>query len=285
VLIAASIHVDDRSLGIGDEARVKGLITAVTSATDFVVDGHPVRTSINTVFKRGAPTDIAVGRLVEVEGAVATTGFLVAREVSFELASNIKLQWAPVTAINLDAQTLTAMGVEVAVNAATRLEDESAAELRVFKLSDLKVNDRLCIRAFVDSSTGKVVASKLDRDEPRSDGRILLQGPLDPNASTAASFRILGVTIDTSTIVKFESLTAAHLQDAATFLAAAKDTTGGKKLVKLQGVLQANGSVRWDRAELELEHEFKNEVENEFEFEFEIEHGFENEFEHGPGHQ
>jgi hypothetical protein len=284
VLVAASVSLEDRALGLGDEARVKGLVTEVTSTTDFVLDGHPVRTNLQTLFKRGTPTDIVVGRVVEAEGVVSTTGVLVAREVSFELADNIKFEAVHAEAVDLQAETITVLGVDVKVDASTSLEDDSASGIRLFKLADLRPNDHLCVRAFVDAASGQVIATKVEREDPRTDGRVLFQGPIDPNASSPQTLVILGATIDTSTIVKFESLTSASFPDAASFLAAAKDAAGGRKLVKVQGVLSPNGSVRWDRAELEMEHEFRNEVENEFEFEFEVEHGFENEFEHGGGH-
>jgi hypothetical protein len=111
---------------------------------------------------------------------------------------------------------------------------------------------------------------------------VLLQGPLDADASTAAILVILGATVDTSTITRFRDVDGTDLADAAAFLQAA--TAGQQTLVKVQGTLQADGSVVWERAEIEVEHEFQNEMENEFEFEFECEHGMENEFENEGGH-
>ena len=122
----------------------------------------------------------------------------------------------------------------------------------------------------------EVIAAKLERDEPRPNRRVLLQGPLDTDTSTTAVLRILGAAIDTSTITQFRDVNGNNLADAAAFLQAA--LSGPQALVKVQGTLQETGSVVWERAELEAEHEFQNEVENEFEFEFDFENGIANPF-------
>ncbi len=280
VLIATSISLEDdpfEDLEDGQEVRIEGLVTAVTSATEFSVDGYPVSTTAETVFKRGTAADISVGRVLEVEGELDANGVLMAHEVSFELAKNVKIEGAPVMSIDPAAQTVTVLDIEVAVDAATRVKDKSDANLDEFTLADLQVGDTLRIRAFIDAATGEVTAAKLERDEPRPNLRVLVQGPLEADTSTAAVLRILGAAIDTSAITQFRDVNGNNLADAAAFLQAA--LADPQILLKVQGALQPDGSVTWERAELETQPEFQNEVENEFEFEFEFENGIENPFE------
>jgi hypothetical protein len=62
---------------------LEGIITRVTSADTFEVNGQPVRFTPDTVFEGGTAADLAVDVPVEVEGFFATDGVLVATEIEF----------------------------------------------------------------------------------------------------------------------------------------------------------------------------------------------------------
>ena len=62
---------------------IEGLITRVSSADSFEVDGQPVRITPDTVFEDGTAADIAVAVRVEVEGRYDASGVLVALAISF----------------------------------------------------------------------------------------------------------------------------------------------------------------------------------------------------------
>jgi hypothetical protein len=83
-LNADSIELEDDTLGVmeADEAQVEGFVTAMTSSSQFMVGIQPVQTMASTVFAGGMSGDIAMGREVEVKGALAA-GVLTATKVSF----------------------------------------------------------------------------------------------------------------------------------------------------------------------------------------------------------
>lgn len=83
-LIADSIELEDDTLGVMDanEAQVEGFVTAMNSPSQFTVGVQSVQTMASTTFEGGTATDIALGKEVGVEGALAS-GMLAAAKVSF----------------------------------------------------------------------------------------------------------------------------------------------------------------------------------------------------------
>jgi hypothetical protein len=65
------------------DAEIKGFITDF-SASSFKVNGLTVSITAATTYERGAATDLANGRNVEVEGAVGAGGVITARTIKFE---------------------------------------------------------------------------------------------------------------------------------------------------------------------------------------------------------
>jgi hypothetical protein len=65
------------------DAEIKGFITDF-SASSFKVNGLTVSITAATTYERGAATDLASGRNVEVEGAVGAGGVITARTIKFE---------------------------------------------------------------------------------------------------------------------------------------------------------------------------------------------------------
>jgi Domain of unknown function (DUF5666) len=76
VLVATRVKVDDESGGGsggggGDEIEISGAITSVDSVQRrFVVRNTTIEYDDNTRFEDGSEADIAVGREVEVRGAL-----------------------------------------------------------------------------------------------------------------------------------------------------------------------------------------------------------------------
>lgn len=267
-VVASFIKAENPELEHGIEVRAKGIITSFVSATDFEVDGRFVTTTAQTQFRRGTAANLAVGRVVEVEGEVNDQGVLVAREVSFELAKTVKLQ-GDVSAKT--ASSVTVLGVTVQVNASTILRDKRD-DVSPFDLTQLQVGDRVDLRAFMES--GSAVAARLERDDPRSDGRVILQGPTSGVNGNVVT--VLGAAVDTSTVSdsRFENAARQDISRAAFLQAAGVAGT----LVKFRGT-QSPAGITWERAELEAPKAFANDGSNEFEFELEVENETENETE------
>jgi hypothetical protein len=264
VLTATRVELDDNGVpeNQGVEVRLEGLVTAL-SAAGFEVDGHPVTTDAQTLFKRGLITDVALGRSVEVEGVIGANGVLAATEVSFELARNIKIE-ADVDPAGVAVATVTVLGIQVAIDASTLLRDKSQADLASFALADLHPGERVKIRAFIDPDTQTVIATKLERDNAKD--KVIVQGPV--TTVTGNVVKLLGADFDLG------GLQASKIKDAAGNQILVSGLAN--QLVKIVGLKAQDGTITWDRAEIEVQHEFENEAENEFEKELEIENEVEN---------
>lgn len=76
-------NVEDNDGSDEDDDVVIGTITAIVSATEFVVGTQTVLTNNDTEYEDGTAADITVGAVVKVEGALNGDGALVASKVDF----------------------------------------------------------------------------------------------------------------------------------------------------------------------------------------------------------
>lgn len=193
----------------GGRVEEEGLITRFVSATDFDVAGAKVTTTTSTVFKNGAAADLALNVRVEVRGTLDANKVLVADVVEIERIAVIGLE-ATVSAVTTN--TLTVLGVTIAVDTNTRFEDESSAQVQMFTLKDVKVGDTVLVRGYENpAGSGMVLAVRLERLPPSTEVRV--RGPF--TATTAPQFKILSLTIDATSATFWkgeegQSLTAAE---------------------------------------------------------------------------
>ena len=194
-LTASSVHraeTDPRDVADGGHVEQEGLITRFASATDFDVAGMKVTTTTSTQFEGGTIADLALNVRVEVRGMLDANGVLVADRIEINHVAAIGLD-ATVTAVDAPNNTLTLLGVTVTVDANTRYEDESSAQVQLFTLKDVTVGDRVEIRGYENpAGSGMVLASRLEREPPSTD--VEVRGPF--TATTPPQFMILGITID-----------------------------------------------------------------------------------------
>lgn len=173
----------------GDHLEIEGFITQFGSATDFDVEGITVSTDGNTQFENGSSADLALNRKVEVEGEINAAGVLVADNVELKLSGFIRIESL---VEDVQANQITLLGITVNVNASTRIEDKSDADLRPFSLADIVVGDFVVLRGFEDASG--IVATRLERED--FDGEVTLRGFVD--SVTDPDFVILDVTVQTA---------------------------------------------------------------------------------------
>ncbi|MBA3732324.1 MAG: hypothetical protein H0W93_08275, partial [Gammaproteobacteria bacterium] len=174
-LIANVVQVIDDSLGAatGEDVDLESPITAFTSPTDFAVGGQPVTTTPATRYEDGAPSDLAQGILVEVEGVVGADGVLVAEDMGFQLPSEIFEVGGTVFAVDPLAGTVTVTsGVDgqlntVSVGDDTAFVDDSDVALRPFGLADVRTGDALNGTAFRRGDT--LIAIRIEREESVAD--------------------------------------------------------------------------------------------------------------------
>jgi hypothetical protein len=185
---------DHNAAGDDRDLEREGLITRFVSPTDFDVAGKPVTTSSTTTFRNGTAADLALNTKVEVEGKLNSAGVLVADKVEFHHNGGVALR-ANVTAVNATASTITVLGVQITINANTRLEDKTSAHVEKFSLADISSGDTVEVRGFESpAGSGKLVATRIER-EPASTA-VKVGGPF--KAGTSPQFTIVGITVDAS---------------------------------------------------------------------------------------
>lgn len=174
--------------------ELEGLVMNYVSATDFEVDGARVTTTPDTKFEGGSATDLADNLRVEVRGMLDANQVLVADTIEIDRVAAIRIE-APAAQVDAANGTLTLLGVTIAVDADTRFEDKSDAQVQLFTLKDVSDGDTVVVRGFESpAGSGKVLARRFERLAPTTD--VVVRGPF--MATTAPMFTILGITIDAS---------------------------------------------------------------------------------------
>jgi len=227
----------------GDNAEIEGLITRFVDETDFDVAGFPVTTNAQTLFEGGTAQDLGLNVKVEAEGDINASGVLVADKVDIRRGNVIRME-ANVDDVDAAAGTVTILGISVEVDALTRLEDKSSANIEPFTLADLNAGDFVQVRGGEDPpDSGMVIASRLERDD--ADPDTILQGFVqtvsDPDLA------ILGVTIQTDGTTIFRDVDDSVLSDTDFFNMVMQGS-----LVKAKGTLVGNVI---DAEEVEFENE------------------------------
>ncbi|MFO0701264.1 MAG: DUF5666 domain-containing protein [Nitrospira sp.] len=212
-----------------DELEVEGYVTQVLGSGDFFIGRTHVQTNSSTEFRGGTIDEIVVGTKVSAEGRWAN-GILAAKHVKFHASVRLEGDIASIAGSSLTLVGLS--GVTVQVNSQTEFNNTS--------LAGLSIGDHIRVRGRV-SGNSSVTATRVDFRSTDSD--VDLQGPVQSIAGNVIV--ILGVSVDTSSIDQFESVSDSSMNRAG-FLGQVKVGS----LVKVKGKL--NGpTVRWDEAELE----------------------------------
>src|SRR5262249_1749943 len=128
-------------------------------------------------------------------------GVLVATKVEFKRQAGARIE-ARVDSVDVAGNKLVVLGIDVTVNASTRVEDKSDQRVPMFNLGSIVAGDFVEVRgAELPAASNDVVASRLERQRPENEVR--LRGVVDTVASP--SFTILGVTIQTDAGTEFEN--------------------------------------------------------------------------------
>ncbi|BDG04835.1 DUF5666 domain-containing protein [Anaeromyxobacter oryzae] len=218
-IVAAAVSLEDRGEGEATEVEIEGIVSSGTSS-DFVVDGQAVHTTATTRWYLGAPTDLAPGVKVEVEGHALVAGVLQAEKVSFRAAYRLQGAAADV-AISGAAGTLSLLGIPVSVSDLTEWRISPSA---------LAAGTTIEVRGVPRSGGAGLVATRI---EATNDTRLVLQGVVSSADAAAGSLGILGLTAASDASTEFHAETAADAPlDRAAFFAA---ITPGVTVVKVRG--------------------------------------------------
>ena len=234
----------------GVHVEIQGFITRFTSATDFDVTGLPVTTTASTVYEGGVVADLGLNVKVEVEGDVNSSGVLVATKVDIRRAKAVRAT-AIVDSVNAGANSLVVLGITVSVDALTRLEDKSDADVRPLTLAAINAGDYIEVRGGeFPAGSGDILATILERDDVDlgDPDPTILQGFVE--AVSDPSFTILGVTIETGGGTRFFDVNDNEILSTDFFdqLAIAPNS-----LVKAKGSEVSDSVISATEVEFELE--------------------------------
>jgi hypothetical protein len=233
-LIATKVEPETKGIGQAiDEFEVEGFVMGASASNgnviDFTIGTTPVRTTDNTEFRGGTVDEIVAGVKLSAEGRFDGST-LIAKHVKFH--ESVRLE-GDIATIGSNAFTIAGLpGVTINVTSQT--------DLRGAGLGNLSSGDHVRVRGRLNGTTS-VIATRV---ELRSADRDLdLQGPVQ--SITGNDLVILGVSVDTSSITHFESVSGSSMS-RANFFAEVKVNS----LAKVKG--ERNGVVVvWDEAELE----------------------------------
>lgn len=228
----------------GDRIEIEGFITRFVSAQDFDVAGVPVTTTASTVFEGGDVNDLGLNIKVEAEGDLDANGTLVATKIDIRRAKAVRAT-ANVDSVNAANNSLVMLGITVNVDALTRFEDKSSADVEPLTLADVNAGDYLEVRGEErPAGGGMILATILERED--ADVEAILQGFVESVANP--SFSILGVTINTNGGTVFRDVND-NVISAAEFF----NQVGVNSLVKAAGSEVADTTITATEVEFEQE--------------------------------
>jgi hypothetical protein len=225
-----------------DEAELEGVVTMLTDQTTFEVNGQPVVTAPDVTYEP-AGLVLAVGDRVEVEGTINAFGVLVAEAIETRDEGNIEIE-ANVENIDAVNQSVTVLGIEVFTNDLTQFEDDSDLDLepQYFDFTDIGTGDHLVIRALEDSVTGRVMATRVERQNATSE--IALEATVEEKIAPS-TITLLGLDID----VESSSITSWQDENDPTI---DTSTEFYNAIVVGQTVVSASGDASgWTELEIE----------------------------------
>ena len=196
-LTATEVEPQNRlgnAAAIGARAEIESIVTRVISSSEFEIGDILVRTSASTLFLFGTPDNIVVGARLEVEGFIESSSELDAVKVKFEDNDARILASVDFGGVNVEAGTVTLLGIPVTITGETDLEDKRD-DVSPFSLSDIQGGDYLEIRGFIGAN-GAVVATELRRDD--NDSKVEIRAPASQKDPLAGTVTVLGITVNTS---------------------------------------------------------------------------------------
>lgn len=245
-LIATQVELEALLPGIaeGDYVEIEGFITRFVSAIDFDVAGQPVMTTANTAFEGGDAADLGLNLKVEAEGDIDANGVLIANKIDIRRAKAVRAT-ANIDSVDAANNSVVLLGINVNLDALTRIEDKSSADVNPLTLDDVNAGDYVEVRGDeFPAGSGDILATIFEREDADPDS--ILQGFVE--AISDPSITILGVTIETDSNTIFRDVND-NMITAADFF----NQLGMNDLVKAKGTESADTTISATEVEFELE--------------------------------
>ena len=228
----------------GDFVEVEGFITRFVSATDFDVSGIPVTTNASTTYEGGTEADLGLNIKVEVEGSIDANGLVTASKIDIRRAKAVRVT-ANIDSVDAANDSLVVLGIPVSIDALTRIEDKSNADVDPLNVTDLAAGDYIEVRGDeFPADSGTIRATILEREDADTDA--ILQGFVA--TVSEPSLTILGVTIETGGTTVFRDENDAVISATEFF-----NRVAANSLVKAKGLESSATTISATEVEFELE--------------------------------
>lgn len=197
---ATDVELESDGLGVDDLERVEieGVAESCPQSPDFCVGGVPVDVSMATFDP--VTFEPMPGDRVEVEGPLVS-GTLEATEVESEDEDdedrnqrNVRIE-AEVTSVDAGARTLVVLGLTVAADGETVLEDDRSDGDESFMFGEILVGDFVEIRG-IDDGGPAIRALSIEREDAAAgDDDVRLEGPVTFLNTETLEIEILGLSV------------------------------------------------------------------------------------------
>jgi hypothetical protein len=211
---------------------------------DFDVDGIPVTEISGTVYEGGSSADLGLNLKVEVEGEFDANGVLNATKIDIKTSTNVRV----VGQVDMVAgDVITILGISVNTNVSTTRFEDKRDDLDPFRVGDINTDDYIEARG-QELPPGEITAFLIERDDldPDTELRGFVE---DGSVNGRNSFVILGVTVDTTAVQRYEDNSGATITADAFWNAVG---TGGV-LVDVNGTETGPTALQARELGLELE--------------------------------
>jgi cytochrome c-type biogenesis protein CcmE len=190
VLVAEEVGLES-DLGVedADDVEIEGIVSQVSSPSDFVLGATAVQTDAATTFKGIEPNDIVAGTRLLVKGAL-TQGRLLADEVMAKDKVNLE---GTVESVDNDREEISLRGLNalvIHINSFTKIFGDAA------ELTDVQQDQHAKILGFV-AGGNKVEAARV-KVEDKASAKVRLQGPVTRINRPIIS--VFSVDVDTDAI-------------------------------------------------------------------------------------
>lgn len=196
VFIASRIKQDEDRYEHDSDLALQGVVTELdTSAQTFTLNGVSVSYGERTEFEHGTVAQLALNLSLRVHGHLDANGVLQASEIKFAEQEDLEIS-GPVDSTDVEAGTLTIMGLTVHVDTTTRVRDERDDEF-YFNLASLVAGDYVELR-LTQKADGSYQALRMKRDD--ADTEVSIQAPLEALDLALSSVTVLGISVDVSAV-------------------------------------------------------------------------------------
>ena len=192
-VIAQTLYTIDTRLETDVLYEIEGLITRFVSSTDFDIDGIPVSSTAQTVYKNGSEQQLGLNQFVIIKGVSDANGVLIAEQINvFESNSEVWVE-GYIEAIDPEKQQFRLLGQSIHADSFTLFTDETQDEFIDLNFSQLSLGDFVSVSAYRNAQ-GQILASRVSKIK-RDFASLYLSAKVDRVQAELGILHLFGQTI------------------------------------------------------------------------------------------